>query len=64
MEGEELVLPPVNRKANATLLLLARNSDLGGVIESMRSMEDRFNSKFGYPWVLLNEEPFTEEFKR
>jgi len=26
-------------------------------------MEDRFNRKYGYPWVLLNEEPFTDEFK-
>ncbi|TFL07640.1 glycosyltransferase family 15 protein [Pterulicium gracile] len=27
-------------------------------------MEDRFNRKFGYPWVFLNDEPFTDEFKR
>ncbi|KAF9464716.1 glycosyltransferase family 15 protein [Collybia nuda] len=26
-------------------------------------MEDRFNKQFKYPWVLLNEEPFTDEFK-
>ncbi|EKM82672.1 hypothetical protein AGABI1DRAFT_118115 [Agaricus bisporus var. burnettii JB137-S8] len=26
-------------------------------------MEDRFNKNYGYPWVLLNEEPFTDEFK-
>lgn len=44
--------------------MLARNSDLKGVIQSMREVEDRFNSKFNYPWVLLNEEPFTPEFKK
>ncbi|KAF5391283.1 hypothetical protein D9757_001876 [Collybiopsis confluens] len=49
--------------ANATFVLLARNSDLAGVINSMQSAEDRFNRFYNYPWVLLNEEPFTEEFK-
>ncbi|KAF9005662.1 glycosyltransferase family 15 protein [Cyathus striatus] len=27
-------------------------------------MEDRFNRKYKYPWVLLNDEPFTEDFKK
>ncbi|KAF9221140.1 glycosyltransferase family 15 protein [Gyrodon lividus] len=27
-------------------------------------MEGKFNRKFKYPWVLLNEVPFTDEFKR
>ena len=26
-------------------------------------MEDRFNKKYNYPYVFLNEEPFTDEFK-
>ncbi|KIK57814.1 glycosyltransferase family 15 protein [Collybiopsis luxurians FD-317 M1] len=50
-------------RANATFVLLARNSDLLGVINSMQSAEDRFNRFYNYPWVLLNDEPFTEEFK-
>jgi len=25
-------------------------------------MEDRFNKKFGYPYVFLNEQPFEENF--
>ncbi|KAI8904046.1 glycosyltransferase family 15 protein [Gorgonomyces haynaldii] len=29
----------------------------------MRSLEDRFNHKFNYPWLLLNDEEFTPEFK-
>ena len=49
-------------RANATLLMLARNSDLEGVIQSVREIEDRFNKKYGYPWVFLNEVAFTEEF--
>jgi len=50
-------------RANATFVFLCRNSDLPGVVASIQQMEDRFNRKYGYPWVLLNEEPFTEEFK-
>jgi alpha 1,2-mannosyltransferase len=50
-------------RANATFVFLCRNSDLPGVVASIQQMEDRFNRKHGYPWVLLNEEPFTEEFK-
>lgn len=50
-------------RANATFVFLCRNSDLPGVVASIQQMEDRFNRQHGYPWVLLNEEPFTEEFK-
>ncbi|KAL0570871.1 hypothetical protein V5O48_011082, partial [Marasmius crinis-equi] len=50
--------------ANASFVLLARNSDIEGVLSSMESIEKRFNKRFGYPWVFLNEEEFDEEFKR
>lgn len=53
----------VDRRANATFVVLARNSDLDGIIRSIRDVEDRFNRKYNYPYVLLNEVPFTEEFK-
>jgi hypothetical protein len=42
---------------------LARNSDLNGVVSSMKQMEDRFNKKFQYPYVFLNEKPFEDTFK-
>lgn len=51
-------------RANATLLFLCRNSDINGVVSSVQQMEDRFNKRYHYPWVLLNEEPFTDEFKK
>ncbi|KAL0946882.1 hypothetical protein HGRIS_013048 [Hohenbuehelia grisea] len=51
------------RRANATLVMLCRNEDLAGVLTSVKGMEDRFNKKYKYPWVLLNEKPFTQEFK-
>ena len=73
---DHVVLPPadvgtsivpdrvLSRKANATLLMLARNSDLDNAVKSVRRLEDRFNRRAGYPWVFLNEEPFSDEFKR
>jgi len=51
------------RKANAAFVILARNGDLNGVVSSVKQMEDRFNKKFGYPYVFLNEEPFSDDFK-
>ncbi len=51
-------------RENATFVFLCRNSDINGVVSSIQQMEDRFNKDYGYPWILLNEEPFTDEFKR
>ncbi|EKM54624.1 glycosyltransferase family 15 protein [Phanerochaete carnosa HHB-10118-sp] len=56
--------PPSGRRANATILMLTRNSDTEAAIRSVRDLEDRFNHKFQYPWVFLNDEPFSDEFKR
>lgn len=53
----------VDRRANASFVILARNSDLDGTVRSIREIEDRFNKYYGYPYVLLNEEQFTDEFK-
>lgn len=50
-------------RANATFVILCRNSDLGGTVRSVREIEDRFNRKYRYPYVFLNEEPFSNEFK-
>jgi hypothetical protein len=55
---------PSCHHANATLVMLARNSDLEGAVQAVREMEDRFNRNYNYPWVFLNEEPFSSDFKR
>lgn len=60
------ITPPIDtvtHRANATLFMLARNSDIGGVEASMLSLENQFNKNYRYPWVFLNEVPFSEEFK-
>lgn len=52
-----------DKDIKATFVTLARNSELYKLIESIRSVEDRFNRKFNYDWVFLNDEEFTQEFK-
>ncbi|EHL03139.1 putative Alpha-1,2 mannosyltransferase KTR1 [Glarea lozoyensis 74030] len=29
----------------------------------MKQLEERWNSKYQYPWIFFNDEPFTDEFK-
>jgi Glycolipid 2-alpha-mannosyltransferase len=70
--GSPEKLPPLSSgvnatkgsRANATFVILARNSDLEGTIRAVRSIEDRFNRDYRYPYVFLNDEPFSEDFKR
>lgn len=50
-------------REKATFVTLARNKDLWRLIDSMRHVEDRFNKKFKYDWVFLNDEEFSDEFK-
>ncbi|KAM9924725.1 hypothetical protein OXX59_004334 [Metschnikowia pulcherrima] len=49
-------------RENATLVMLVRNSELAGALQSMRSLEDRFNRHYKYPWVFLNDVPFDDDF--
>lgn len=50
-------------RVKAAFVVLARNKEIYALRSSMRYLEDRFNHKYNYPWIFLNEEPFTEEFK-
>lgn len=52
------------RRAKAAIVVLARNSDLHGILLSMQRMEERFNGKYQYPYVFLNEEEFDDDFKQ
>jgi len=49
--------------ANATFVILVRNFELKALVKTLKQMEDRFNNQYHYPYVFLNEEPFTDEFK-
>lgn len=50
-------------RENAALMVLARNSEIDGVLQSMQSVEYRFNQWFNYPWVFLNNDKFDDVFK-
>ena len=45
----DITAPGMNKtRANAAFVILARNSDLWAIMESIRFMEDRFNRKYKY----------------
>ena len=50
-------------RENATLVMLASNSEVNNVVRCVYELEDRFNSKYNYPWIFLNNEQFSDEFK-
>jgi len=60
--GLSMIAP--GERMNATFVTLARNDDLWEIIKSIRHVEDRFNRKYGYDWVFLNDQPFSDEFKK
>lgn len=49
---------------NATFVTLARNTDIWEIARSIRQVEDRFNRKYHYDWVFLNDQPFDATFKQ
>ncbi|MCJ1391354.1 alpha 1,2-mannosyltransferase 2.4.1 [Xylographa bjoerkii] len=60
-------LPPPTasgERMNATFVTLARNSDIWEIAKSIRQVEDRFNRKYNYDWVFLNDKPFDDDFKK
>lgn len=46
----------------AAFVTLIRNSELWEIVKSIQQIEDRFNRHYHYPWIFLNEVPFTQEF--
>jgi len=50
-------------RENAAFVVLMRNSELNDWLVTMRNLEDRFNHRYNYPYVFLNEVEFTEEAK-
>ncbi|KAH7380422.1 nucleotide-diphospho-sugar transferase [Phaeosphaeria sp. MPI-PUGE-AT-0046c] len=56
--------PRINApRANAAFVVLARNQELEGVIQSVKSIERHFNRWYHYPYVFLNDGIFNETFK-
>lgn len=56
-------VPTVNQpRQNATILMLAKNSELKGALESVRSIEAQFNRFYHYPITFLNDHPWEPRF--
>ncbi|KAJ5831838.1 hypothetical protein N7474_000149 [Penicillium riverlandense] len=55
---------PNSARTNAALVALVRNEELDDMISTMKDLERTWNSKFNYPYIFMNDKPFTEEFKR
>lgn len=55
---------PKDGKVRAAFVTLARNLDLYSLITSIKGVEDRFNHRYHYDWVFLNDEEFSDEFKK
>ncbi|GMM27843.1 hypothetical protein DAMA08_005590 [Martiniozyma asiatica (nom. inval.)] len=51
-------------RANATLLTLVRNQELEDIIHTIRQLETNWNHNYHYPYTFINDQPFTEAFKK
>ncbi|KAF2240002.1 glycosyltransferase family 15 protein [Viridothelium virens] len=58
----ELVETAQTERMNATFVTLARNSDVWEISRSIRQVEDRFNRRYHYDWVFLNDNDFDDQF--
>ena len=72
MKGDQIAAQPLlakagtsfhQKKARAAIVVLARNHDCDDVLLSMSRMEQRFNHKYQYPYVFLNNQPFDAAFQ-
>jgi len=51
-------------RARAAIVILARNNDVDELNKTLSEFEERFNGRFEYPYVFLNDVPFGERFKQ
>ncbi|RKP35264.1 nucleotide-diphospho-sugar transferase [Dimargaris cristalligena] len=51
-------------RVKACFVILTRNSELAGLETSIRQLEQQFNHRHHYPYVILNDEPFAPELER
>ena len=52
-----------SQSINACIFILVRNEDLPTLANTIRLFEKQFNHKYNYPYLLVNDEQFTDEFK-
>jgi len=62
--GASTARVPLRTRENATFVVLASNSDIDDAVRSVHELEIRFNHKYKYSWVFLNDQPFSDNFKK
>lgn len=66
----DMIRPPEKDKiaeydhANATIVALVRNNEAQGILTTIKRFERSFNNKFNYPYTFINDQPFSDRFKR
>lgn len=58
-----LTTQKTHNRVNATFVTLCRNEDMYDMMSTIQNYEDRFNRRYHYDWVFLNDKEFTKEFK-
>jgi alpha 1,2-mannosyltransferase len=56
--------PTLPKRPKACIVILVRNSELEGLKKTLAIFERQFNAKYQYPYIFLNNEAFSEEFRR
>ncbi|CAL9731286.1 glycolipid 2-alpha-mannosyltransferase [Monosporozyma unispora] len=51
------------QRPKACFVTLVKNSELSGILRSIKNVQQKFNNEFRYDWIFLNDKEFTEEFK-
>ena len=55
---------PKPERENATFVMLTTNWEMNGALRVVGQLEERFNRKHKYPWIFLNDQPFSEEYEQ
>ncbi|KAI8913917.1 nucleotide-diphospho-sugar transferase [Powellomyces hirtus] len=55
--------PAPTPRVKAAIVMLARNGDANGAVKAITSLQQRFNDRYHYPYVFLNDKPFDDNFK-
>ncbi|KAJ2078313.1 hypothetical protein H4R24_004570, partial [Coemansia sp. RSA 988] len=63
-EGLSEYSPQGIKPVNAAFVALVRNRDLYGMRKTIQEIESRWNHKYNYPYIFLNDEPFSDKFKQ
>lgn len=61
--SSQMTKHPGGGKINAAIVVLARNQDIDDVLLSVHRLEKRFNSKYLYDYVFLNNGDFDYDFR-